>query len=99
MRTKALVQAIVNKDAADDALKSYGDAQMPYLSRIKRDDRNQHIKRLMSEVSKGPLAIAPVMQKQVKSKLKHRVVERDQVSKEEQLAATRKISKKIGGFI
>lgn len=97
-RTRALVQAIVNKDAADEALKSYSEAQMPYLVRIKRDDRNQHIKRLMAEVARGAMSITPVMQKQVKSKLKTRVVERDQVSKEEQLQTARRISKKVGGY-
>lgn len=99
MRTRAIVQALVNKDAADDALKSYSEAQMPYLVGIKRTDRSQHISKLMSEVSRGPMAVSPVMQKQVKSKLKHRVVAREQVSQEEQLASTRRITKKIGGFL
>lgn len=98
-RTRALVQAIVNKDAADDALKSYSEVLMPYLVRIKREDRNQHIKRLMDEVARGPMSITPVMQKQVRSKLKTRVVERDQVPTEEQLATTRRITKKLGGFM
>ena len=98
MRTRAIVQALVNKDAADEALKNYSETQMPYLSRIKKDDRSQHIKRLMSEVARGPMAITPVMQKQVKSKLKTRVVERNQTSTEEQVAVHRRISKKLGGF-
>lgn len=98
MRTKAIVQAIVNKDAADDALKVYSETVMPYLSRVKRDDRNQHIKRLMTEVARGAMSITPVMQKQVKSKLKTRVVERDSGSQEEHVAMQRKISKKLGGF-
>lgn len=98
MRTKAIVQAIVNKEAADEALKSYSETVMPYLSRIKKDDRSQHIKRLMAEVARGPMAIAPVMQKQVKSKLKTRVVERDSSSQEEQVAVQRRIAKKLGGY-
>lgn len=96
MRTRAIVQAVVNKDAADDGLKNYADTLMPYMARIKKDDRSQHIKRLMEEVKRGPMSITPVMQKQVKSKLKTRVVER---STEEQVAATRRISKKLGGFM
>lgn len=91
-----MAQALVNKDAADEALKNYSDTLMPYLARIKKDDRNQHIKRLMDEVSRGPMSITPVMQKAVKSKLKTRVIER---STEEQVAATRRITKKLGGFM
>ncbi len=99
MRTKAIVQAIVNKDAADETLKSYSETVMPYLTRIKRDDRNQHIKRLMSEVARGPMSIAPVMQKQVKSKLKTQVVQRDSNQQEEHVAATRRFSKRLGGYM
>lgn len=92
-----MVQAIVSKDAADEALKIYRDVAMPYLVRIQKNDRNQHIQKLMSEVARGAMTITPVMQKQVKSKLKTRHVERG--SQEEQLASTRRISKKIGGLL
>lgn len=98
MRTRALVQAFVNKDAADEALKSYSEQLMPYLSRIKKDDRQQHIKRLMDEVKRGALQVTPVMQKQVKSKLKTQVIKREQLT-EEQLTVTRRITKKLGGFM
>jgi len=95
-RTRAIIQATINKDAADEALKVYRDTLMPYLSRIQKSDRNQHIKHLMDEVARGPMSIAPVMQKQVKSKLKTRHVAR---SAEEELASTRRITKKIGGHL
>ena len=96
MRTRAIVQAVVNKEAADEALKVYRDTQMPYMSRIQKDDRQQHIKRLIDEVARGPIGIAPVMPRQVRSKLKTRVIQR---SSEEQLAQSRRISKKIGGIV
>lgn len=95
-RTRALIQSIINKDAADDALKSFRDVLMPYMVRIQQTDRSQHIKYLMDEVARGPMSIAPVMQKQVKSKLKTRHVAR---SAEEELASTRRITKKIGGLL
>jgi hypothetical protein len=91
-----LIQTVINKDAADEALKSFRDVLMPYLPKIQKDDRSQHIKRLMSEVARGPMSITPVMQKSVKSKLKTRHVTR---SAEEELASTRRITKKIGGFL
>jgi hypothetical protein len=67
---------------------------MPYLPKVKQTDRQQHIKRLMSEVARGPMAITPVMQKQVRSKLKTKVIQRT----EEQVENTRRISQKIGGI-
>ncbi len=97
MRTHALVQAIVNKEAADEALKSYRGVALPYLAKIQTDDRSQHIKRLMSEVSRGPMQITQVMeQKKVRSKLKTKHIER---SSEEQVAMTRRVNKKMGGYM
>jgi len=96
MRTRALVQALVNKEEAQKALDAYRDVQMPYLPRIQKDDRQQHIKRLMDEVARGPIGITPVMPKQVRSRLKTRVIQR---SEEENLAQSRRISKKIGGIL
>lgn len=95
-RTRAIVQAIVNKDEANKALDLYRDTQMPYLPRVKNSERQEVIKRLMSEVAKGPMAITPVMQKQVKSKLKTRVIQR---SAEERLESSRRMAKKMGGLI
>lgn len=69
---------------------------MPYLPRVKNSERQEVIKRLMSEVAKGPMAITPVMQKQVKSKLKTRVIQR---SAEERLESSRRMAKKMGGLI
>ena len=96
MRTLALVQAIVNKEEASKALEAYRDMQMPYLPRVQKVDRQKHIERLMAEVSKGPLKITHVMQKQAKSKLRSRVVQRSQA---EQAAADKRLSGKIGGIV
>lgn len=93
-RTRAIIQAVINKDEANTALEVYRDTQMPYLPKVKKVDQQQHIKRLMSEVARGPMAITPVMQKQVRSRLKTKVIQRT----EEQVENSRRISRKIGGF-
>lgn len=95
-RTRAIVQAIINKDEANNALELYRDTQMPYLPKVKRSERQDVIKRLMSEVSKGPMSITPVMQKQVKSKLKTKVIQR---SEEERLVSARRVATKMGGIL
>lgn len=96
VRTRALVQAIINKDEANNALELYRDAQMPYLPKVKMADRQQTIQKLMSEVARGPMEIKPVMQKSVKSRLKTKVIQRNE---EERLASSRRISNKIGGLL
>jgi len=96
MRTRAVVQALVNKDEAQKALDAYRDAQMPYLQGVQKNDRQQHIKRLMDEVAKGAISVTPIMPKQVRSRLKTRVVQR---TTEEQLAQSRRLSKQMGGLL
>ena len=91
-----MIQALVNKDEAQKALDDYRDSQMPYLRRIQKTDRQQHIKRLMDEVARGPIGITPVVPKQVRSKLRTKVIQR---TEEEQLAQSQRISKRIGGFL
>lgn len=95
-RTRAIVQAVINKEEANNALELYRDTQMPYLPKVKRSERQDVIKRLMSEVAKGSMVITPVMQKQVKSKLKTKVVQR---SEEERLVSSRRVSAKMGGIL
>lgn len=90
------MQAIINKEEANNALELYRDTQMPYLPKVKRSERQDVIKRLMSEVAKGPMAITPVMQKQVKSKLKTKVIQR---SEEERLVSSRRVASKMGGIL
>lgn len=90
-----MVQATVNKEAADKALAEYRDAQLPYLPKVQQTDRSMHIKKLMEEVGRGEMSITPVMQKRVKSKMKHKVVQRD----EDQLAQMNRIARKIGGIV
>jgi len=97
MRTRALVQALVSKDDAQKALDDYRDAQMPYLPGVQKNERQNHIKNLMSEVARGAIGITPIMPKQVRSRLRTKIVQR--ATQEEQLAQSRRISKKIGGIL
>lgn len=90
-----MVQAIVNGKEADKTLSDYRDAQMPYLPKIQKDDRSKHIQKLVEEVGRGAMSISPVMQPRVKSKMKTKVVQR----KEELVAQSNRISRKLGGIL
>jgi len=94
LKVRALIQATVNKEAADKALSEYRDAQLPYLPKVQKDDRSMHIKKLMEEVGRGEMSITPVMQKRVKSKMRHKVVQRDEARN----AQANRIAKKVGGL-
>lgn len=95
LKVRAIVQATVNKEAADKALSEFRDAQLPYLPKVQKDDRSMHIKKLMEEVGRGEMSITPVMQKRVKSKMRHKVVQRD----ETRVAQANRIAKKVGGIV
>lgn len=95
LKVRAMVQATVNKEAADKALADYRDAQMPYLPKVQKNDRSVHIQKLMEEVGRGQMSITPVMQKRVKSKMKHKVIQRD----EERVAQANRVAKKVGGLV
>ena len=75
-KIRAILQAIVNKEEAQKSLESYRDLQFPYYRKMQQTDRDKHIKQLMSEVSKGPIAVFPMEEKRVKSRLKTRMVKR-----------------------
>lgn len=95
LKVRAMVQATVNKEAADKALAEYRDAQLPYLPKVQKNDRSMHIKKLMEEVGRGEMRITPVMQKQVKSKMRHKVIQRN----DERFVQANRIAKKVGGIV
>lgn len=94
-KTRALVQTFINHDEAQKALDTYRDILFPYFQKQQKDQRQSHIQRLIDEVSRGPMTVTPVEQRKVRSKLKTRIVERSQ---EEAVEATRRLSKRIGGY-
>lgn len=91
---KAVVQAVVNHEAAQEALDSFREAQIPYYESQQKKHRSEHIKKLMEEVNKGPIKITRVYGKpNVKSALRTRVVKRERVQNER----LSRLSKKMGG--
>jgi hypothetical protein len=85
LRTRAIVQAIVNHEEAESALLAYRSAALPYLERVEERTKKEHLARLLKEIDRGPLSVTPIMQPRVGSKLRAR--------------ARGEISKKIGGYL
>lgn len=75
-RLRALAQAIVEKEKGKEVFDDYMRVAFPWLETSKRREKDDHIKILLEEVKKGALDIKPLWQDRVRSRLKHRVVER-----------------------
>lgn len=81
-RLRALAQAIVEKDKAKEVFDDYMRVAFPWLETSKRREKDDIIKVLQGEVKKGAMGIKPLWQgERMRSRLKHRVVERDEAPK------------------
>jgi len=80
-RLRALAQAIINKEKAKEVFDDYMKIAFPWLETQKKRDQSDHVKILLDEVKKGVLGIKPLWQEsKTKSRLKTRVVEKDEQS-------------------
>ena len=73
----------------------YRDAIFPYYQKLNRKDKDAKIEALNSWIRQGPMSVTALWQKKARSKLKTKVVER---SEQERVEATRRLSRRIGGF-
>lgn len=93
MKTRAVVQSIVNHEEAQKALEGYRDIQFPYLANIRKSEHQEHIDKLKKEVARGPMVIRAFPEKKMKSKLKSRL--NDKMTPE-QRAISKRLSTKLG---
>ena len=97
-RLRALAQAIVEKEKGQEVFDDYMKTAFPWLETSKRREKDDFIKVLQEEVKKGSLGIKPLWQEKMRSRLKHRVVEREDAPKktrEEMNALYAKLGKVI----
>lgn len=97
-RLRALAQAIVEKEKGKEVFDEYMKVAFPWLETTKRREKDDHIKVLMEEVKKGSLGIKPLWQERARSRMKHRVVEREEgpkKSREEMNALYARLGKVI----
>lgn len=92
MKTRTLVQSIINHEEAQKALEAYRDVQFPYLPNVKKTENQEHIDRLKKEVARGPLVIRAFPERKMKSKLKTRV----EKMTPEQRDISKRLSSKLG---
>jgi hypothetical protein len=75
-QTFAIIQTMVNKDKAKDALETYKKSRFPWIESSKKKQQADDIKRLMDEVKRGALVITPQASPRMRSRLKTKVVQR-----------------------
>lgn len=97
-RLRALAQAIVEKDKGKEVFDDYMKVAFPWLETTKTREKSDHIKVLLEEVKKGGLGIKPLWEDKGRSRMKHRVVEREdgpKKSREEMNSLYAKLGKVI----
>lgn len=80
-RLRALAQAVISKDKGKEAFDEYMKVAFPWLERTKQREKSDHVRVLLEEVKKGGLSIKPLWEERMRSRLKHRVIERPVVQK------------------
>lgn len=76
-RFRALAQIFVDKDKAVEVFEEYMKIAFPYLEATKRRGKEEAFKALESWVKQGPLGVTPIPMPKIRSKLKERIVSRD----------------------
>jgi ACT domain-containing protein len=94
-KTRAIVQAIYDKENAQTALDQYRDAQFPYYQKLNRQEKDDRIKQLKEWIGQGSMTIRPLWAKKAKSRLKTKALSRDPADRAE---ATRRVSRKMKGY-
>lgn len=91
-RLRALVQSVVDKEKGVEAFEEYMKVAFPWIETAKGRERMDHMKRLMNEVKRGPLAVAPMAMPRAKSRLRDRIERREPADP----AAMNRIYEKLG---
>lgn len=77
VQTRAMIQSIANHEKASEAFEDYKKIRFPWIESSQTKNKIDHIKRLMEEVKKGPIAITATPQStRMRSRLKTKIVER-----------------------
>lgn len=76
-RLRSIVQSIVDKEKGVEAFEEYMKTAFPWIESSKGKDRMDHMKRLMSEINRGPLAVVPMAMTSAKSRLRERIEKKE----------------------
>jgi len=78
-RLKLLIQAVVDKEEGLKAFNDFTGEAFPYIEATRKKDKQQHIETLMKELKRGVLAVKPIQEEKMRSRLKSRLIERSEV--------------------
>lgn len=72
-RLRALVQSVVDKEKGVEAFEEYMKVAFPWIETAKGRERLDYMKKLMNEVRRGPLAVAPMAMPRVRSRTREKI--------------------------
>ena len=97
-RTRALAQILMNQEAGVKAFEEYMEVAFPYMEAAKGRDKVEAMKAMKDFVEAGPFGVRPLPTPKMRSKLKHRLVRRDNkktMTREEENALYEKMGQSI----
>lgn len=95
-RFRALSQIVIDKEKGVEAFEEYMKLAFPYLSSMKRRDKDEALAKLNEAVRQGPLVVTPSGSKPAKSRLKQKVEAAKQLRSDKQQLD---LYKKLGPLI
>lgn len=72
-RLRALVQSVVDKEKGVAAFEEYMKTAFPWIETAKGRERMDYMKKLMSEIKRGPLGVAPMAMPKINSRMRSRI--------------------------
>lgn len=77
-RLRALAQSIVQKEKGKEVFDEYMKVAFPWLETQKKRESSDVARLLNEEVKKGGMTVRPLWQATSRSRMKHKVIEREQ---------------------
>lgn len=102
-RLRTLAQAIINKEKGPEVFEEYRKTAFPWVETQKKRDQQDHVRILAEEVKRGALGIRALWgdesKTKVRSRLKTRVVETEDVGHKRTPEELRQLYSKLGSVV
>lgn len=98
-RMRALAQILLDKEKGPDVFNDYMKLAFPWVDQNKKKDDEEKKKALFEEIKRGGLSVAPIVDVNVKSRLRTKIVQGKQLSKEEWMPKANRVLNKIGPLV
>lgn len=95
-RVRALTQVLLDKEKGVEAFEEYMRAAFPWVITANKKDKRAQIDKLMDEVKRGPMAVKPLWQGKIGSRLKEK---QDKAMSQDQHKTVDALLKRMGKVV